>query len=72
MSGWYILPNGNIKHVNGLEIQPEHDWMPTAESADRFIAEQREAGLSEGAILKAVVAMAIECEVWVQKNLGDS
>lgn len=70
MSGWYILPNGNVKHVNGLEIQPESDWMPTAESAERFIAAQREAGLSEGAILKAIVALAYDCEAWVQENLG--
>ena len=47
MNDWYILPNGNIKNVNGLEIQPDKDWFPTTESMMAFTDVQRALGKSD-------------------------
>lgn len=69
MSGWYILPNGNIRHVDGLEIQPELDWFPTEESLLAYSEAQRAAGCSEAWIARRVMSLAVECELWVQENL---
>ena len=70
MSNWYILPNGNIKHVNGLEIQPEHDWFPTEASMLDFVESERAAGISEVQIAQRMMALAIECEEWARNNLA--
>ena len=70
MSTWYILPNGNIKHLTGLEIQPENDWFPTADSLDTFSDEQRAAGKTEVQIIQYVMALALECEQWTKDNLS--
>lgn len=68
-SGWYILPNGNIRHVDGLEIQPELDWFPTEQSLVEYAEVQRAHGSSEEWIVRRVMALAVECEQWVQENL---
>lgn len=70
MSGWYILPNGNVRHVGGLEIQPELDWFPTDASLLAYADEQRAAGRSEAQIARQVMSLAVECEEWVKENLG--
>lgn len=69
MSNWYILPNGNIKHIAGLEIEPENDWFPTTESLERFSEEQRASGATEVQVIQRVMSLAIECELWVKNNL---
>ncbi len=70
MSAWYILPNGNIKHTDGLELQPEHDWFPTVQSLEIYTQIMREQGNSETGIIKCVMALALECEAWAQDNLS--
>lgn len=70
MSGWYILPNGNVRHVDGLEIQPELDWFPTDQSLLAYAEAQRAAGCSEAQIARRVMSLAVECEQWVKENLG--
>jgi len=72
MSAWYILPNGNIKHVDGLEIQPERDWFPTDDSLELYAASLRAAGRSEAQIAQAIMGLALECEQWVRDNLGEN
>ena len=69
MSKWYILPNGNIKHVNGLELQPEQDWFPTEDSMEAFAEALRAQGHSEALIIKRMMALSLDCEKWVQDNL---
>ncbi len=69
MSKWYILPNGHIKHVDGLEIQPEKDWFPTDESMVSFGAAQRAAGNTEVQIVQSLMRLALECERWAEANL---
>ncbi|MGP1613914.1 MAG: hypothetical protein ACTS5Y_02455 [Pollutimonas bauzanensis] len=69
MTTWYILPNGNIKHANGLELQPEQDWFPTTESMERFTERGRGQGLSDVQIIKHMMDLARDCEKWVQDNL---
>ncbi len=69
MNNWYILPNGNIKHVNGLELQPEKDWFPTTESMERYAEERRQEGMPEALIIKAMMDLAVECEAWARDNL---
>lgn len=66
---WYILPNGNIRNINGLELQPEQDWFPTPDSLDSFVEEQRNLGKSEAQVIMHMMDLAIECEEWAQKNL---
>ncbi len=70
MSNWYILPNGNIKHLTGLEIEPENDWFPTAESLEHFSEAQRAAGSTEVQIIQYVMKLALECEQWAKDNLA--
>ena len=70
MTRWYILPNGNIKHMDGLEIQPEHDWFPTEASMMAFIERERAAGASEVQIAQRLMALAVECEEWARDNLA--
>ncbi|UHL65427.1 hypothetical protein LSG25_05930 [Paralcaligenes sp. KSB-10] len=70
MDTWYILPNGNIKHVDGLEIQPENDWFPTDESLEIFSSAQRAAGKTEVQIIQRIMSLALECEQWVRDNLA--
>lgn len=67
--GWYILPNGNIRHIDGLEIQPELDWFPTEQSLLNYAEAQRAEGNSEEWIARRIMALAVECELWVQENL---
>ena len=69
MSNWYILPNGNIRHANGLEIQPEEDWFPTPASMESFTQAMRKQGMSEVLIIKHMMTLALECEKWAQDNL---
>lgn len=69
MNTWYILPNGHIKHVDGLEIQPEKDWFPTDESLAAFGAAQRAAGSTEVQIVQSVMRLALQCERWAAANL---
>ncbi len=69
MNNWYILPNGNIKHTNGLELQPEKDWLPTEQSMEAFSNALRAQGKPDALIIKAMMDLAIECETWVQENL---
>lgn len=69
MSKWYILPNGNIKHVAGLEIQPEHDWFPTADSLQVYSEAQHALGKTQVQVMQLVMGLALECEQWVQDNL---
>lgn len=69
MSGWYILPNGNIRHIDGLEIQPELDWFPTEQSLQAYLDSQRAQGNSEAWIARRVMSLSVECELWVQENL---
>lgn len=70
MSGWYILPNGNVRHVDGLEIQPEREWFPTEESLLAYAEAQRAAGQSEVWIARRIMSLAVECELWVQEHLS--
>lgn len=70
MTTWYILPNGNIKHANGLELQPEQDWFPTTESMERFTEHERSRGASDIQIVKYMMDLARDGERWVQENLG--
>ncbi|KAA0892977.1 hypothetical protein [Pusillimonas sp. ANT_WB101] len=70
MSTWYILPNGNIKNADGLELQPERDWFPTDTSMADFSDRQRALGKSEIQIIKRMMDMAIEAETWAQRNLA--
>lgn len=70
MSAWYILPNGNIRHIDGLEIQPEQDWFPTEESLVVYLEQQRAASRPEAWIARRVMSLAIECEQWAQENLS--
>jgi hypothetical protein len=69
MNNWYILPNGNIKHVNGLELQPEKDWFPTAESMQAFTDAMRAQGQSDALIIKGMMDLALDGEKWVRDNL---
>jgi len=69
MSAWYILPNGNIKHLDGLELQPERDWLPTDASLELYAQAQREAGWTETRILQRIMGLALEGEQWVRDNL---
>lgn len=70
MSAWYILPNGNLKHMSGLEVQPELDWLPTPESLQDYAVLRRDEGLDEAAILHAVMRLANEGEAWLKDNVG--
>jgi hypothetical protein len=70
MTAWYILPNGNIKHTTGLEIQPEQDWFPTKESLEAFYKTQQAAGKTEVQIIQYVMGLALECEQWAKDNLA--
>lgn len=70
MTTWYILPNGNIKNINGLELQPEKDWFPTDASLAAYTDDQRNIGKSEALIIKQLMDLAIACEQWAQDNLG--
>lgn len=69
MTTWYILPNGNIKHASGLELQPEQDWFPTTESMTLFTERYRSQGQSEVQIIKHMMDLARDGEKWVQDNL---
>jgi len=69
MTNWYILPNGNLKHPNGLELQPEKDWFPTDASLAIYTDARREAGAAEEKIILELMELAIECEAWVRENL---
>lgn len=69
MTTWYILPNGNIKHATGLELQPEQDWFPTSESMALFTEREREKGASDVLIVKYMMDLALDGEKWVQENL---
>jgi len=69
MTTWYILPNGNIKHATGLELQPEQDWFPTSESMALFTEREREKGASDVLIVKYMMDLARDGEQWVQDNL---
>lgn len=69
MSTWYILPNGNIKNADGLELQPEKDWFPTDASMAGFADAQRALGKSEAQIIKLMMDQAIEAERWAQRYL---
>ncbi|WP_353147762.1 hypothetical protein [Pollutimonas bauzanensis] len=69
MTTWYILPNGNIKHATGLELQPEQDWFPTSESMVLFTEREREKGASDVLIVKYMMDLARDGEQWVQDNL---
>jgi hypothetical protein len=70
MNTWYILPNGNIRHIDGLELQPEKDWFPTEASMAAFTDAQRAAGKSEVEIIRAMMVLAVECEAWTRENLA--
>ncbi|MGB6105298.1 MAG: hypothetical protein WBF88_15765 [Pusillimonas sp.] len=70
MSAWYILPNGNIKHIDGLELQPEKDWFPTAQSMETFTQAMRERGQADALIIKRMMDLAVEGEQWVRDNLA--
>jgi len=70
MNDWYILPNGNIKHLDGLEVQPERDWLPTDESMEVYAGRQREAGKTELQIVRMVMQLAMDGEAWVKENLS--
>ncbi len=70
MDNWYILPNGNIKHMNGLELQPEKDWFPTAASMERYAEDCRLQGMPEALIVKTMMDLALDCETWTRENLG--
>ncbi len=69
MNAWYILPNGNVKHLDGLELQPELDWLPTDASIEFYAQAQREAGCSEVQIMQRIIGLAFEGEQWVKDNL---
>lgn len=69
MSTWYILPNGNIKNAEGLELQPEKDWLPTDASMATFADMQRALGKSETQIIKLMMDRANQAETWAQRNL---
>lgn len=69
MTGWYILPNGNIKNVNGLELQPEQDWFPTEESMAAFTEAERAKGKSDVDIIRLMMELAVQAEQWAQDNL---
>ncbi len=71
MTTWYILPNGNIKHTDGLELQPEEDWFPTAESMALFTERGRVRGQSDVQIIKHMMDLARDGEKWVQDNLSE-
>ncbi|TEA78956.1 hypothetical protein [Allopusillimonas ginsengisoli] len=70
MTTWYILPNGNIKNINGLELQPEKDWFPTDQSLAAYVDAEQDAGKSQEQIIKQLMDLAIACEAWAQDNLG--
>jgi hypothetical protein len=70
MNSWYILPNGNIKHLDGLEVQPECDWLPTDQSLETYAERQRETGKTELQIMRMVMQLAMDGEAWVKENLG--
>lgn len=67
---WYLLPNGNIRHVNGLELQPEQDWFPTPDSLTAYTEHERGGGKSEAAIIKQLMDLATDCEAWARANLS--
>ncbi|HUG59503.1 hypothetical protein D3C75_1370230 [compost metagenome] len=69
MTTWYILPNGNIKHTSGLELQPEQDWFPTSDSMELFTQHERGKGASDVQIVKYMMDLARDGEKWVQDNL---
>ena len=69
MSAWYILPNGNIKHLDGLELQPELDWLPTDASLESYAQALRVAGQTEMQIMRQVIRLALEGEQWIKDNL---
>lgn len=69
MNSWYILPNGNIKHIDGLELQPEKDWFPTPESMQAFTDAMRARGQGDALIIKRMMDLAVEGEDWVRENL---
>lgn len=66
---WYIFPNGNIRHVDGLELQPEQDWFPTPDSLDQYMEEHRDQDMPETQIIKKIMDLAVECEAWAHRNL---
>lgn len=70
MNTWYILPNGNIRHIDGLELQPEKDWFPTEASIVAFTDAQRAAGKSDAEIIRMMMELAVDCEAWVGENLS--
>ena len=69
MSAWYILPSGNIKHIDGLELQPEQDWFPTPESMQAYTDAMRARGQDDALIITSMMRLAVEGERWVQENL---
>lgn len=69
MNNWYILPNGNVKHVDGLELQPEKDWLPTTSSIEAFTDAARELGQADALIIKRMMDLAVEGENWLRDNL---
>ena len=69
MSNWYLLPNGNIKHTNGLELQPEQDWFPTAASMQAYTDAMRARGQADALIIKQMMDLAVEGEAWLRQNL---
>lgn len=69
MTSWYILPNGNIKHIGGLELQPEKDWFPTEDSMTAFTEARRAAGMTDVQIIKLMMELALQAEQWAQDNL---
>lgn len=69
MNNWYILPNGNVKHTNGLELQPENDWLPTTDSMEAFADAMREHGQPDALIIKRLMDLAVEGETWLRNNL---
>ncbi|NYT84312.1 hypothetical protein [Pollutimonas harenae] len=69
MNNWYLLPNGNIKHIEGLELQPEKDWFPTTASMEAFTDAMRAHGQADALIIKRMMDLAAEGEQWLRDNL---
>ena len=69
MNNWYLLPNGNIKHTDGLELQPEKDWFPTEASMQSFTDTMRARGQADALIIKQMMDLALEGEQWLRNNL---
>ena len=69
MSHWYLLPNGNLKHTDGLELQPEQDWFPTEASMQAYASAMRARGQADALIIKQMMDLAAEGEAWLRQNL---